>query len=338
MTFQLWEVPPHPSLGHTRRTPTPIRAPSPWCTADLLLIPYRHCAWRRSVAACAAPRRRRRGCRAASGGSPATCTSTTSSRGPSSCTPSGLAGSSAPARRATSRRDGSRFTHGALPHRAPSPRCTADLVHHVWHRMVRRGHSEPAEGRIAPAVAWMPPAQLQPVRERRESAPSPPPPCPQARRHASSYPPLRPRPLFTGTPRRGCTVCVRSTLSATRTRRLAMGPTCTVSACAHRPSRGSLAGPHLAHSHAVHLPRGALLTWCTPHMWGTGRGLLPLRVPGTLHELGAVLQGGQGCPTPAGRRALRAAIRWEGGEPPEPTAPRPGTWVLPARGQCVDHG
>ena len=25
-------------------------------------------------------------------------------------------------------------THGALPHRAPSPRCTADPVHRVWHR------------------------------------------------------------------------------------------------------------------------------------------------------------------------------------------------------------
>ena len=28
----------------------------------------------------------------------------------------------------------SRVTHGALPHRAPSTRCTADAVHHVWHR------------------------------------------------------------------------------------------------------------------------------------------------------------------------------------------------------------
>ena len=27
-----------------------------------------------------------------------------------------------------------RATHGALPHRAPSTRCTADLVHRVWHR------------------------------------------------------------------------------------------------------------------------------------------------------------------------------------------------------------
>ena len=27
-----------------------------------------------------------------------------------------------------------RTAHGALPHRAPPPRCTADLVHHVWHR------------------------------------------------------------------------------------------------------------------------------------------------------------------------------------------------------------
>ena len=24
--------------------------------------------------------------------------------------------------------------HGALPHRAPSTRCTADPVHRVWHR------------------------------------------------------------------------------------------------------------------------------------------------------------------------------------------------------------
>ena len=28
-------------------------------------------------------------------------------------------------------------THGALPHRAPSPRCTAESVHHVWHRYMR---------------------------------------------------------------------------------------------------------------------------------------------------------------------------------------------------------
>ena len=27
-----------------------------------------------------------------------------------------------------------RAAHGALPHRAPSPRCTADRVHRVWHR------------------------------------------------------------------------------------------------------------------------------------------------------------------------------------------------------------
>ena len=27
-----------------------------------------------------------------------------------------------------------RATPSALPHRAPSARCTADLVHHVWHR------------------------------------------------------------------------------------------------------------------------------------------------------------------------------------------------------------
>ena len=25
-------------------------------------------------------------------------------------------------------------THGAPPHRAPSPRCTAESMHHVWHR------------------------------------------------------------------------------------------------------------------------------------------------------------------------------------------------------------
>ena len=25
-------------------------------------------------------------------------------------------------------------THGALPHRAPCTRCTADLAHHVWYR------------------------------------------------------------------------------------------------------------------------------------------------------------------------------------------------------------
>ena len=31
-----------------------------------------------------------------------------------------------------------RATHGALPHRAPSPRCTAESVHHVWHRWSRR--------------------------------------------------------------------------------------------------------------------------------------------------------------------------------------------------------
>ena len=27
-----------------------------------------------------------------------------------------------------------RAAHGALPHRAPPTRCTADLVHHVWYR------------------------------------------------------------------------------------------------------------------------------------------------------------------------------------------------------------
>ena len=28
--------------------------------------------------------------------------------------------------------EGSRAAHGPLPHRAPSPRCTAESVHHVW--------------------------------------------------------------------------------------------------------------------------------------------------------------------------------------------------------------
>ena len=30
--------------------------------------------------------------------------------------------------------ESTRAAHGALPHRAPSTRCTADLVHRVWHR------------------------------------------------------------------------------------------------------------------------------------------------------------------------------------------------------------
>ena len=30
-----------------------------------------------------------------------------------------------------------RATHGALPHRAPSTRCTAECMHHVWHRCSR---------------------------------------------------------------------------------------------------------------------------------------------------------------------------------------------------------
>ena len=28
-------------------------------------------------------------------------------------------------------------THGALPHRAPPPRCTAEPMHHVWYRSAR---------------------------------------------------------------------------------------------------------------------------------------------------------------------------------------------------------
>ena len=31
-----------------------------------------------------------------------------------------------------------RATHGAPPHRAPSTRCTADPMHHVWHRCLTR--------------------------------------------------------------------------------------------------------------------------------------------------------------------------------------------------------
>ena len=44
-------------------------------------------------------------------------------------------------------------THGALPRRAPSPRCTADLVHHVWHRSKPRrvASTRRAAGRAAAA-------------------------------------------------------------------------------------------------------------------------------------------------------------------------------------------
>ena len=34
-----------------------------------------------------------------------------------------------------------RATHGALPHRAPSTRCTAESVHRVWHRCSPAGAS-----------------------------------------------------------------------------------------------------------------------------------------------------------------------------------------------------
>ena len=36
---------------------------------------------------------------------------------------------------------GHRTTHGALPHRAPSTRCTAESMHHVWHRWATRARS-----------------------------------------------------------------------------------------------------------------------------------------------------------------------------------------------------
>ena len=43
-----------------------------------------------------------------------------------------------------------RATHGALPHRAPSPRCPADLVHLVWHR---RGNATTGSARVRRARA-----------------------------------------------------------------------------------------------------------------------------------------------------------------------------------------
>ena len=46
-----------------------------------------------------------------------------------------------------------RVTHGALPHRAPSTRCTADLVHHVWHRYNCTACAKYIHGRFLESVA-----------------------------------------------------------------------------------------------------------------------------------------------------------------------------------------
>ena len=43
-------------------------------------------------------------------------------------------------------------THGALPHRAPSSRCAADLAHHVWHR---RPHPFPCRTCRSGAHSWL---------------------------------------------------------------------------------------------------------------------------------------------------------------------------------------
>ena len=49
------------------------------------------------------------------------------------------------------------ITHGAPPHRAPSTRCTAESMHHVWRR------SE-LELELLPVRVFLPAALLQRVR------------------------------------------------------------------------------------------------------------------------------------------------------------------------------
>ena len=45
-----------------------------------------------------------------------------------------------------------RATHGALPHRAPSSRRTAELVHHVWHRRTPTAQETPPASGARPPV------------------------------------------------------------------------------------------------------------------------------------------------------------------------------------------
>ena len=49
-----------------------------------------------------------------------------------------------------------RAAHSALPHRAPSTRCTADLAHGVWYRCRRKGGSTRGGGAYGGA-GGMPP-------------------------------------------------------------------------------------------------------------------------------------------------------------------------------------
>ena len=67
-----------------------------------------------------------------------------------------------------------RATHGALPHRAPSTRCTAESMHHVWYRKSSgidsflgvKGGGEEEEGAAAGPAAGPPKPAPTPANER----------------------------------------------------------------------------------------------------------------------------------------------------------------------------
>ena len=57
-------------------------------------------------------------------------------------------------------KDGARAAYGALPHRAPSSRCTADLAHRVRHRTACSSSSPASRSALSSSASW--PASTSP--------------------------------------------------------------------------------------------------------------------------------------------------------------------------------
>ena len=119
-----------------------------------------------------------------------------------------------------------RATHGALPHRAPSTRCTADLVHHVWHRPT------PPTRRRTPRSTCATASGSPPTERRRESRSSAP----------SSSPPSTWTQTCCRSSRRAQSTCRRTSHSSTATTaRL------RAAAAGALPAHTQRTGPHRAH-------------------------------------------------------------------------------------------
>ena len=58
-----------------------------------------------------------------------------------------------------------RDTHGALSHRAPSSRCTADPMHHVWHRSSARERRSSIGSSTSPSLPSAAPGRASPERQ-----------------------------------------------------------------------------------------------------------------------------------------------------------------------------